>query len=1178
MTDTGLAHIRDRELQERVLQEGLLDTQSLQAVFSQQHQRYQQSQAALAGPLYQVHLALHQLQIKQSVDLTPINTLPLVTQQRQEIEWQFWGRQLLILNPADPQQVDAYKWRPGAAIGLSLSADGPYIHLPDLADQPQLMHSNSLLDPRSASSGLRHGPYDLFIAHDGQLICVSDRAAGDVHLIDPDSYRVKDIFTLRDKASQKALLIAPDPTRQRLFFVDQQQARIGILDYAEGIQEDLLLEGLKPVQLAFDGQFLYALIAEPDPCVIKWDAESLNELARQTLPQALYSQHQGCAANPFVLSPDGQQLVVLLGKNPDTVLCWLQADTLAISASHDLAGKPLPVMLSFARPNPLQQHRKHLAELLLAQGVLTRETLLNWFPPPDTSQEDFDTELEIIGPETVIVPEELPQPVPLPQSVSQRQQDAALLFLSPIERLSSLPEARKADNLPLPESAEADIVMILSGAFYQQTQIDLNSHPEALALLRQKAREYRIALQDHDVLPVEINDLVDGQRLRTLLLRDSILTLLELRGTPERYPYDTPPTHCPACRSPLLGRWDCESCGLELLSPERARARRVASATSRTWLPPGIFAITDVQSGRLLLVNTQRHEYVTWQIDFRYLPGAKQPWDSLWLEDMHILLTDRGANRVLECDQAGRIHWELDTEAHPELRLMQPVKSTCRTEGGERHYLIVDQGHHRILEVDAENKLHWHYGIRGEAGSDVHHLHLPSDVHYTHENTYLIADTGNNRVLEVSGKNVVRTWGLQHKLSRPVWAQRLFNGHTLIVDAGNYRLLEFDRQDELFRETVYFKEGMDERFDISHPLKVMRRENQNIVLIDSNRLMEVDPLSKQIVWFSFLHDLRLQLHLPDRLQQPTIKVPGQNEAYENFEPVNAEEMPTLRRSLQKVPLFKEASPAFFQSLERKLRFRSYSAGEVILRKGQSWHSFFIVQSGQVVAISGQEDSQRMLLGAGDHFGLMGIIYPEPRSSAIHCEQDCGLYVLDKRDFDGLLQNYPQIAAEVQKLAGERLLMARLRQTPKSQQAAERLQSLMQTHRERAQQRLKKVTGSLKAPGQKAAPRQLSYSETEQKVMLAARSEGLSCLELHILLKVNTRMKAARVTLIAAVLDRLGTIIRSDPSAEELQEERFGQQVVFTVLTAQPQAQIAEDVCALSDVLKVDVLPVELQPA
>src|SRR5690606_33953480 len=129
----------------------------------------------------------------------------------------------------------------------------------------------------------------------------------------------------------------------------------------------------------------------------------------------------------------------------------------------------------------------------------------------------------------------------------------------------------------------------------------------------------------------------------TLLLRDSILTLLELRGTPERYPYDTPPTHCPACRSPLLGRWDCESCGLELLSPERARARRVASATSRTWLPPGIFAITDVQSGRLLMVNTQRHEYVTWQIDFRYLPGAKQPWDSLWLEDMHILLTDRGA-------------------------------------------------------------------------------------------------------------------------------------------------------------------------------------------------------------------------------------------------------------------------------------------------------------------------------------------------------------------------------------------------------------------------------------------------------------------------------------------------------------------------------------------------------
>lgn len=1178
MAEQKFSHIRDRDLIEKLIENDLVQESALHELLSKQTQAYQQSQEKLRGQLYQVNLDSQELEVKQSIELSTLYSVELAPNHPEGLEWHRWAEQIIVLDPEKPQILESLLWKPEHAIGLTLSEQGPYVYMPNLATQKYLFSTRHLLDPREGESSGKVGPYDFYLSHDSQLLCLADRAAGDIYLIDPDEYAVTEIYTLRDTQSQRSIMVEGDPARQQLFYVDPDQRLLGILNYSEGLLETVDLKGQRAVNLEFDGTFLYVLIQHPKPALLKLETEYFEVLARLELPEKLFSDYQSCPANPMVLNPDASLLALLLGQNPKAEIMWVETETLKEVERKVLTGQPYPGLLCFGLENPLQTYRKRLAELLVEAELVSEKTLYRLFPPPAPEHDEGGTVLEIIRPEPK---EETPSRAVAPEAEEDFEPlefntNLALISLAPIEKLVSLPSARPAENMPLPPEIEQEIVQLLSANFYQQTGIDLLEHGDSLERLEELAGELRIQLQDYSVVPVEIPNLIPGYPLRSFLLRESVVTLFALRKSVDRLPYDTPPTHCPACKVPLLGRWDCDSCGLELWSPERLSARRQGSVLPGSWMPPGYFSIPDVQGGRLLLVNTRKHNYVTWQIDFRSLPQVRQPWDMTWLEDMGMLVCDRKGNQVLHLSFTGRTLWAYSAQDHPELKLLEPTRATVRQEMGETRYLIVDQGHHRVLEVDEEMKLHWSFGQQGHPHGDDSGLYSPMDLQYTHEGTYLITDTGNDRVLEVRGHRIQRSFGRALNLNRPVFAQRLFSGHTLIVDAGNFRILELDEDGEILKDVHYFREGMDERFDMTHPQKVVRRDNQNIVLIDTNRVMEIDLLSKKIVWFSFLHDLKMDLDLPQTLNQPTIKV-TQAPPFESYEASEApEEMPTLRRSLQKVSLFQDASAHFYDEIEKHMHYRSYKAGEIILKAGQMNQRLFVVQSGQIKVDTGGQEG--LVLKAGDSFGFMGIIYKESRKSDVCALSDCGVYYLDKRDFDVMLPEFPEIEAAAKKLAQERLVVSRLKQTPKTQQATERLKSLIESHKKRSRERLEQYE-------HKAVPRlldhdrhRLSYNEIEKHVIAQAIQSGLSCYELHINLRPAARMKAARVALIAAVLDKAGTMIRTDPSPEDILDEKFGSEVIMTLISELSAEQLSEDVQALVDIQAVTVFPVEAEQA
>ncbi|PIW18454.1 hypothetical protein COW36_03960, partial [bacterium (Candidatus Blackallbacteria) CG17_big_fil_post_rev_8_21_14_2_50_48_46] len=666
--------------------------------------------------------------------------------------------------------------------------------------------------------------------------------------------------------------------------------------------------------------------------------------------------------------------------------------------------------------------------------------------------------------------------------------------------------------------------------------------------------------------------------LQTVVLRDSVLTMQELVQHSLRKPFETPPTHCPACRTPLLGIWDCPSCGLELLSPERAMKRSMGSVLAQTWLPPGYFVIPDVNEGRLLLINTQRFNYVTWQMNFKVLPGTKQPWDMLWLENFHVLVTDRMSNRVFECDAGGREVWHLEIEKHPELRLLEPVKATrYQRDGGTHRTLIVDRGHHRILEVSPDQKITWEWGHRSRRGSSDVLLDLPSDVQYTHELSYLITDTGNDRVLEIREGRVFRRFGDYLELKRPVAAQRLLNGETLIADAGHYRLLIVGSDGLPEQEVVYYRPGLDERFRMDEPLHMVRRENQNVVLIDRNRVMEINVLEKKIVWFSFLHELHMEI-LPAELPEEFPHRMDTSKGFEQFKEPTPPSVITLQAMLKQIPLFAGAPWHFFEKLEKILHLHTYRKGERVLEKGKIGRSMFFLLSGSIEILNEGDGEAGMILHAGDSFGYMGIIFSEPRKSTLRVCENASIYELEKRELDRLLEHYPEIDQRRQGIAQERMVVSKLKQTPSSAGAALRLQSLIAQHKARAQQHLHSSTPARAVQVNSATKtlQPLQYNEIERRLLAQGASEGLNCLELHLCLSRSTRMKAARVSLIAHVLDKLGTLIKTYPSPEEILEEKLGTDVVFTLLTEHPPELVMEDLNAIVEVDGVTVLPIQTE--
>jgi len=206
-------------------------------------------------------------------------------------------------------------------------------------------------------------------------------------------------------------------------------------------------------------------------------------------------------------------------------------------------------------------------------------------------------------------------------------------------------------------------------------------------------------------------------------------------------------------------------------------------------------------------------------------------------------------NRVIVVDEKGQIVWQYGQDggvagAGPN-QLNVPVAATFLPNGD---ILITDQSNERVIEVNRKKEIVWQYGVTGVIGSapctpgvTPGELNNPNSAELLENGHILIADENNNRVIEVDRTcNIIHTFTAGNTVSGAAFASRLENGNTLITDSNNSRIVEVDANDSVVWQ--YFTNTRPGSIASPLPTRAVRLRNGNTLISDqfNNQVIEVN--------------------------------------------------------------------------------------------------------------------------------------------------------------------------------------------------------------------------------------------------------------------------------------------------------------------------------------------------
>lgn len=192
-------------------------------------------------------------------------------------------------------------------------------------------------------------------------------------------------------------------------------------------------------------------------------------------------------------------------------------------------------------------------------------------------------------------------------------------------------------------------------------------------------------------------------------------------------------------------------------------------------------------------------------------------------------------NRVIVVDQAGNIVWQYGqagVTGHGPNQLNVPVFALQLP---DHSIAIVDQSNERVIVVDKITmKVVWRYGC-----PTCNLLNNPNSVELLSNGHFLIADENNNRVIEVNRDHQI-VWQYTDQLKFAAFASRLPNGDTLITDSGHSRIVEINQSKHVVFQ--YFTDTQSGSNSAPLPTNAVQLANGSISIADqfNNRAMIIN--------------------------------------------------------------------------------------------------------------------------------------------------------------------------------------------------------------------------------------------------------------------------------------------------------------------------------------------------
>ena len=229
----------------------------------------------------------------------------------------------------------------------------------------------------------------------------------------------------------------------------------------------------------------------------------------------------------------------------------------------------------------------------------------------------------------------------------------------------------------------------------------------------------------------------------------------------------------------------------------------------------------------------------------------------------NILISDQFNNRVVEVAPDGHIVWTFGsgnpTLCNPGPGAIIGLNDAERLSGGLT--LLAGTGipagsqsfpkgcaDNRVIVVSQQGNIVWQYGQAGVTGSGPNELNTPVFAIQLSSRNIMVVDQGNNRVIEIdrNSKQIVWSYGPKSgpgALNNPNSAELLPNGHILIGDENNNRVIEITRDGTIVWE---YSQGL------SGAAFASRLPDGDTLITDSShsRVLEVTP-NKKVVFEYF---------------------------------------------------------------------------------------------------------------------------------------------------------------------------------------------------------------------------------------------------------------------------------------------------------------------------------------
>ncbi len=105
---------------------------------------------------------------------------------------------------------------------------------------------------------------------------------------------------------------------------------------------------------------------------------------------------------------------------------------------------------------------------------------------------------------------------------------------------------------------------------------------------------------------------------------------------------------------------------------------------------------------------------------------------------------------------------------------------------------------------------------------------------------------------------------------------------------------------------------------------------------------------------------------------------------------------------------------------------------------------------------------------------------------------------------------------------------------------------------------------------------VKLDEFDRETIKQGVDQGFNALEVIITLRAKTILKSVRVYTVFQALEEVATVIQSNPSVQDLENESFGVQFAVAILTKQSADEIRALIEGISEIERVAVSKVDLE--